>query len=105
MNREEEITSLVNRIARGYQPERIILFGSVARGEERTNSDIDLLIVKRTREKRPFRVKKVFETLRGMERHYPLDVLVYTPGEVEKRLRLGDYFVRRVLQEGQVLYE
>ena len=40
-----------------------------------------------------------------MERHYPLDILVYTPAEIEKRLRLGDYFVTRVLQEGKVLHE
>lgn len=103
MNRElQKITAVLKE---KYKPERIILFGSIARGEERVGSDIDLLLVKKNQEKRAFRAKNVFMALRNLKRNYPLDPIIYTPEELEKRLALGDYFIRRVLAEGKILYE
>jgi predicted nucleotidyltransferase len=100
---QEEIKRIVESLS-DYRPEKVILFGSVACGKERENSDIDLLIIKESRLKRPFRVKEVFETLRNVKRQFPLDVLVYTPKEIEQRLALGDFFIKRVLAEGKVIY-
>lgn len=100
-----ETKLLVKKIARFCKPEKIILFGSVARGESKMDADIDLLIIKESSKKRPFRVKEVFEAVRGIKRNFPLDPIVYTPEEIKKRLSLGDYFIQRVLKEGKVLYD
>lgn len=100
----DETQTLVQKIVDYLKPERIIVFGSVVRGEADANSDIDLLIIKKSDKKRPFRIKEVFEAIRGMDRSYPLDPIVYTPEEIAKRLSLGDYFVKRVLTEGKVVY-
>ncbi len=100
----EEAKLLVRKIVDGYKPEKVILFGSVVRGKIRKDSDIDLLIIKNSDKKRPFRVKDVFVALRGMERTYPLDAIVYTPAELKRRVLLGDYFINRILAEGKVVY-
>ncbi len=95
---------MVQKIVDSYKPDKVILFGSLARGEIHNDSDIDLLIIKKSDKRRPFRTKEVFASLRGMERRYPLDALVYTPDELEKRISLGDYFIIRILSEGTMLY-
>lgn len=100
----KETKLLVSKIISLYKPEKIILFGSLARGENHANQDIDLLIIKKSKKKRPFRVKEVFEAIRGFKRNYPLDPIVYTPEELKKRLSLGDYFIQRILREGKLLY-
>ena len=100
-----ETQNIVDKIADYCKPEKIILFGSFARGEGRSGSDIDLLVIKDSDKKRPFRVKEVFEALRGMDRSFPLDPIVYTPDEISKRLALGDYFIKEVLEEGKIMYE
>lgn len=100
----EEASIVVRRIVDSYKPEKVILFGSLARGKVSKDSDIDLLIIKNSHKKRPFRVKDVFTAIRGMERRYPLDAIVYTPSELERRVFLGDYFITRVLTEGKVVY-
>lgn len=101
---QDEKQTIINKIAKYCKPEKIILFGSFARGKEGVNSDIDLLIIKDSDKKRPFRVKEVFEALRGMSRNYSLDPIVYTPQEIDERLALGDYFIKEVFKEGKVVY-
>lgn len=99
-----EAQQLAKTIVQKYKPEKIILFGSVARGDARRDSDIDLLIIKSSNKKKAYRIKEVFELLRNSGRNYPLDPIVYTPKEIKKRLSLGDYFVKRILMEGETLY-
>lgn len=101
---KQEIKKITTRLIKKYRPEKIILFGSIARGEEAANADIDLLFIKESHQKRPLRVKEIFTALRGMKRDYPLDPIVYTNEELEKRKALGDYFIKRVLAEGKVIY-
>jgi len=89
------------RILRRYEPERIILFGSRARGEADEHSDYDVIVIKRTQ--RPF-----LERLREMvpylvEFNRPAEILVYTPEEFE---RLGETGLGWIVQrEGVLLYE
>ncbi|MBI2612069.1 nucleotidyltransferase domain-containing protein [Candidatus Gottesmanbacteria bacterium] len=104
-NIQDETVYLVERIVHSYHPEKVILFGSLATGKSDEGSDIDLLIIKKSKKKRPFRVKEVLESLRNVKRTYPLDAIVYTPEEIKKRLTMGDYFVTRIMNEGKVLYE
>jgi predicted nucleotidyltransferase len=99
-----ETQMIVERIARYCKPEKIILFGSLSRGSENNASDIDLLIVKKSDKKRAFRTKEIFEALRGLERSYPLDPIVYTPEEISERLALGDYFIKEIIEQGKVMY-
>jgi len=99
-----EAKQLVQVLVRHYKPEKIILFGSAARGDYHADSDIDLLIIKESDKKKAYRIKEIFESLRKVSRLYPLDPLVYTPHEIKQRLSLGDYFIKRIMKEGQVLY-
>ena len=76
-------SSVVRRVVAGligYQPQKIILFGSAARGETDEFSDIDLIVVKETEE-------RFFQRLLDVTAYLPkdvaIDVLVYTPGEIE----------------------
>lgn len=99
-----EANRVAQALAKQYAPEKIILFGSAARGDYHTNSDIDLLIIKKSTKKKAQRAKEVFELLRTIPRTYSLDPLVYTPEEIGQRLAVGDYFVKRIMTEGKVLY-
>lgn len=99
-----EAQQVTKTLTQKYHPQKIILFGSSARGEATKNSDIDLLIIKPSDKKKAYRIKEVFEALRGTKRQYPLDPLVYTQEELDHRVTLGDYFIQRILAEGKVLY-
>jgi len=99
-----EAKKLAETLVKQYKPEKIILFGSAARGDYHADSDIDLLIIKQSHKKRVYRIKEIFEFLRAVRRIYPLDPIVYTPDEIKERLSLGDYFIKRIMTEGEILY-
>lgn len=103
-SRLAEAKKLAKTIAKHYKPEKIILFGSAARGDYHVDSDIDLLIIKPSAKKKAYRIKEVFESLRKTPRTYSLDPIVYTPKEIKERLSLGDYFIKRIMTEGETLY-
>lgn len=98
-----EAQKLAQIIGKDYQPEKIILFCSIARGNPHPTSDIDLLIIKNSK-KKAYRIKEVFEAVRSINRHHPMDPLVITPEELEERISLGDYFIQRILKEGKIIY-
>lgn len=100
---EKKIHQIVQKIAREFKPEKVILFGSHAWGKPHENSDLDFFVVKRTKLpslKRMEALDRLFT-----RREYPMDFLVYTPEQVKKRLRMGDVFVRDILTKGKLLYE
>ena len=94
---------VVNQIVEGVHPEKIILFGSHAYGQPTKDSDIDLLVVMKSR-KRP--VERAIEVSRSI-RFYPfaMDILVRTPQEIRRRTQIGDPFFVEVLRRGRILYE
>lgn len=98
-----EAKKLAKKIAEEYKPEKIILFGSAATGDIRENSDVDLFVIKETKERKIKRDQEVLGLLH--DRNVPLDVMVYTPYEVEWRSKGGDPFVLDVLETGKVLYD
>ena len=103
--RRGQIARLCAVIAREFQPEKIILFGSWAYGTPDTDSDIDLLVVMPF-EGSPFRqagtiLNRVIQTVGVL----PLDLLVRTAEQLDERLAIGDGFVRDILERGKVLYE
>lgn len=98
----EQILRLGAQIAREFQPERIILFGSYARGEPGPDSDVDLLVIL------PFEGKpwRTATAIRARTRPaFPLDLIVRTPEQLRERLRLGDPFLTEIVDRGEVLYE
>lgn len=93
-----------DRIAREYQPEKIIIFGSYAWGQPGPDSDVDLFIVKETTE-RPIDRRVALRNMLSYPRNrIPYDLLVVTPGEVECRMRIGDAFVKEIVEKGVEFY-
>ena len=98
----KQVRRFVRSVVREFCPERVILFGSGAGGNASKDSDVDLLVVMQT-DKRP--VQQALEIRRRISCSFPLDRLVKTPQEVERRVRLHDFFMTTILAEGKVLYE
>lgn len=101
----KEAKEIAKIVAKKYKPEKIILFGSVARGEVRKNSDIDLCIIKNTKLPSHKRIWKVYELLRGYEYKYGLEPIIFTPTEFRKKEKCENYFIRNILKDGKILYE
>ncbi len=98
----KRIRDLTSQIAREFNPDRIILFGSYAYGSPRPDSDVDLLIVM------PFNgnaLSKAAEMIRKLNPHFSVDLLVRRPQDIEFRLANNDCFLREVFERGRTLYE
>jgi predicted nucleotidyltransferase len=100
---EKEIKSITSQIIEKYKPEKIILFGNAGRGKFGLDSDVDLLIIKK--DTPLYGADRIRELSRMIDRNIPVDLLVYRPDEFEKRLEMGDPFLKAVLKEGKVLYD
>ncbi len=98
------IKSITEKIRDKYNPEKIILFGSYAYGRRRKDSDIDLLIIKRTNARHVDRSIRIREILKEENRYVAIEPLVYTPEEINKRLELEDDFIKTILEKGVHLY-
>ena len=96
------IDQVVQRIVEGYDPDRVILFGSRGKGEGLADSDVDLLIVKAT-DARPIDRRIEVERLLA-DRGLALDIQVYTPGELRALYAAGSPFIEEVVETGRVLY-
>ena len=104
VNSEPEIERIVKRIAEGYQPLKVILFGSHAWGQPTEDSDIDLLIVKETSDRFIDRWVKVRELIADPKRRIPVEPIVMTPEELDQRIMRGDQFFERIVTNGKLLY-
>jgi len=98
------ILDIVEKIKKEYQPERIILFGTFAYGTPDRDSDIDLLIIKDTPERPIDRRVAVTRIVSDPKRLVPFEPIVLTPQEIAARLKIGDQFVKEILQKGEILY-
>ena len=96
------VREAVALIVTHIQPEKIVLFGSLVRGEIKEGSDIDLLIVKDSPERN---VDQVEQILRLLPPENPVEPHVLTPQELQNRLEQKDPFIRQALGHGLVLYE
>lgn len=99
----ELIDEIVRRIVRAAHPEKVILFGSRARGEARPDSDIDLLVIADSSQPRYQRAAPLYGAVSDIL--VPMDILVYTPKEVEEWSEVAQAFVTTAVREGKVLYE
>jgi uncharacterized protein len=103
MTNTETLEQITRRIVEGFHPQRLILFGSRARGDERRDSDVDLLIVAPSAEPRWRRAVPVYRALAGLG--VPKDIVWWTPEEIAEWRGVKTHFINTVLREGIVLYE
>src|SRR5215211_4977721 len=100
----ETLPGAIERIVSELKPEKIILFGSYAYGTPTPDSDVDLLVIMKTKAKEIDRYIAVSNLL--YPRQFPVDILVKTPKEIEVEYKKqGNFFMREILTKGKVLYE
>lgn len=96
----ERLEAIARCLKRDYGAERILLFGSFARGEGTEDSDIDLLVIARTTEKFHKRIASVLGWVRDLSFGLPLSPIVLTEKEIKARLERGDQFIEEILSSG-----
>lgn len=96
------IEEIKERLIRAYDPESIILYGSQASGKATEKSDIDILIMKDTKD-RPIDRRILVEKILA-DRAVPLDIVVYTPQEMSYLFSIGSPFIEEVIESGRVLH-
>ena len=92
---------IIRRIVKVAQPEKIILFGSSARGTASADSDIDVLVVKRCVQRRDI-AGKIYQELIGVGR--AVDVVVVTPEDIERFRDSPGTVICPAIKEGRVIY-
>lgn len=97
------INDVVQKIIKNARPKKIILFGSCAMKNQSAESDIDILIIKESSLRRDKRAKEIYQLL--SDRMFPLDIIVYTPKEIEQYKKLSGSFVKDVIEHGEVVYD
>ena len=99
----EWLPAIVDRVAARFDPERIVLFGSLARGDAGPDSDIDLLVVFRGRVDR--RATAVALRVATADIPAPVDFVVTDLAEIERRGRVAGRALGTALREGRVVYD
>lgn len=99
---EREIQRMVRRIVRRFHPERVILFGSCARGDAGPDSDVDLLIVMPVKGAKRRKAVEIGAALHDIR--IPKDIIVTTPEEFQWRKEVVGTIEYPAHKEGRVLY-
>lgn len=100
---QQAIDDIVRQIVEKFNPKKIILFGSYARGDFKPESDLDLLVVMETSLKES-RQALIIEQSLDIDL-FGLDLLVKTPESLSARIAQGDRFLQESVATGKVLYE
>src|SRR6266851_4165629 len=95
------IRRFARRIAERFQPDKIILFGSYAYGKPHEESDVDLLVIMRTKNA----IDQSIRISLAFERPFSIDLIVRTPKQIERGLKDDDWFLREIVEKGKVVYE
>lgn len=99
---KEMIRDYAGRVARAFNPQRIILFGSYAHGNPTEDSDVDLLVVM---PHEGSTLAKAAEIRLRERPGFPADVLVRSPETLRERAALHDFFILEIMEKGETLYE
>ena len=97
------VDDIVRRIVATVQPEKVILFGSRARSDARPSSDFDVLVIKESDEPRYRRSVPLYVALADLP--VEVEVMVYTPEEVQEWSEVPQAFVTTAVREGKTIYE
>jgi predicted nucleotidyltransferase len=97
------LDEVTRRIVSSVKPQRVLLFGSAARGRMKKNSDFDMLVVMREPVHRRQIAQKIYRNLHGTG--VAVDIVVATEKDLEKYGQRAGTILRSALQEGRVLYE
>ncbi len=100
--KQEVLDEIVRRVVEIAQPDRIILFGSAARGETGPNSDVDLLVVKSGVQHRGRLAQQIHLNFFGLG--VPVDVIVVTPEDIERYRDSVATIIRPALEQGKEIY-
>lgn len=98
---QKTLQQIIERIVEVAQPEKIILFGSAARGEMGPNSDVDLLVIKAGAHRLDL-AGQIYRNLHGVGE--AVDVVVVTPEDVERYRESPALVIAPALREGKVVY-
>jgi predicted nucleotidyltransferase len=96
-----EIRRFARAVAKRFQPDKIILFGSYAYGTPHADSDVDILVIMPARNQ----IDQAVKIHAAIDTPFPLDLIVRTPKNMAWRLEEGDWFLREIVAKGKVLYE
>ena len=96
------LDEIIQRVVEAARPERIVLFGSAARGEMGPHSDVDLLVIANV-EDRLAAMGRIHRRLRG--EHAAVDIVVVTPAEVARYRNSHALIIKPAMQEGRIVYE
>ena len=102
MLKQEILEDIINRIVETVRPEKIILFGSAARGEMGPNSDVDLLIIRKGGHSRKL-VGQIYRKLHGVGA--AVDAVMVSPADVERYKNSHALIIKPALAEGRVVYD
>ena len=103
MTQDALLEQVTRTIVERFHPKRIVLFGSHARGDAGTDSDLDVFIEMQTSQRPPERAIEISAAF-GL-RPWPLDIVVYTPEEVRRLRGVSGTLLSVIEKEGKVLYE
>lgn len=103
MNADILLDEMVERVKDVLSPDKIVLFGSRSRGDAGQKSDYDLLVVTESSQPRHRRSASAYTAIADLP--VEVDIIVYTPSEVEEWRDVPEAFVSTALREGIVLYE
>jgi predicted nucleotidyltransferase len=98
---QKTLDDIIQRIVEVAQPEKIILFGSAARGEMGPNSDVDLLVIKSGAHRLDL-TGHIYRNMHGVGE--AVDVIVVTPEDVERYRDSQALVIAPALREGKVVY-
>ena len=96
------LDEIIRRVVEVAEPEKIVLFGSAARGEMGPHSDVDLLIVKAGADALDL-MSRIYRRLRGVGA--AVDAIVVSPEDVERYRNSHALVIKPALREGRVVYE
>ena len=101
---DDLINYIVDKIVCSIQPEKILIFGSYARGDSDQDSDLDLLVIKDSQQKNREIRREIDRLLTG--RRFGIDIIVRKPEEVAENLKDSNpFYLHHIFKDGKVLYE
>lgn len=99
------VHELVQALVNELEPEKVILFGSAARGEMGEGSDLDLLVVVSEMAEDRSEITRAYRAIDRVKNRPPVDVLVFSHSDVEQWRDVIGHIINEALTDGRVVYD